>query len=194
MTFADALRGWRLWAIGLSFLLFCSGTGGSIPHMIPMLIDRGLSSDQAAGVAALSGAGLLIGRIAGGWLLDRFSAPAVAAVVVGSPSLFCLVLGFGGGGEALILATAITIGVAAGAEFDIVAFMVSRYFGLRQYGLIYGALYGFFVCGTALAPPLFGWMYDTRGNYDLVLVTAGAFFGTGALLVLTLGRPPRTVA
>lgn len=190
MTFAEAIRGYRMWVIGIAFFLFCSGTGGSIPHLIPMLTDRGLTASDAAGIAGISGVAVLIGRVAGGWLLDRFWAPLVAAVVVGSPTLFCLALGLGGSGDWLILAAAITIGLAAGAEFDIVAYMVSRYFGLRDYGLIYGVLYGVFVCGTALAPPLFGWMFDSYGNYDVALVTAGAFFGLGAVIVLTLGRYP----
>lgn len=193
-TFGEAIRTRQMWAIGIGFLLFCSGTGGAIPHMIPMLTDRGLSSGEAAAIAGLSGIFVLIGRVAGGWLLDRFWAPGVAAVVVGSPTVFCIALGAGIGGDPLIYATAITIGLAAGAEFDIVAYMVSRYFGLKAYGLIYGALYGFFVCGTALAPPLLGWMFDTHGNYDLALLTTGAFFGLGAFIVLTLGPYPAKVS
>ena len=194
LTFGQAIRSYRMWVIGLGFFLFCSGTGGLIPHMIPLLTDRGLSGGEAARIAGISGLAVLFGRVAGGWLLDRFWAPAVAAVVVGSPAVFCLALGLGfglgGDGQSLVVATAVAIGLAAGAEFDIVAYMVSKYFGLKAYGLIYGALYGFFVCGTAVAPPLFGWLFDTRGNYDVALITAGAAFGLGALIVLTLGRYP----
>ena len=56
---------------------------------------------------------------------------------------------------------AIALGLAVGAEIDIVAYLTTRYFGFRRYGVIYGWLYGMFIFGTGVGPPLMGAVFDS---------------------------------
>ncbi|NBQ89610.1 MAG: MFS transporter, partial [Betaproteobacteria bacterium] len=91
------------------------------------------------------------------------------------------------------------IGFALGAEVDLMAFMVSRYFGLRHYGFLYGTIYAGFWVGIAGGPALAGWLYDARGNYLLALWILGALFAAGAVAALSLPhfhtvRPARPAA
>jgi len=52
-----------------------------------------------------------------------------------------LLLSFdGNAGHAI--AISITIGLSLGAEVDIVAYFATRYFGLRNFGLIFGSIVG----------------------------------------------------
>src|SRR6185503_10726987 len=88
----------------------------------------------------------------------------------------------------------ILVGFAAGAEFDLVAYLSARYFGMRHFGVIYGVLYAMFVSASGLAPGLFGRVFDATGSYALALHVAAATFIAGALLVLTLGRYPTEFA
>jgi len=55
----------------------------------------------------------------------------------------------------------VLIGFAAGAEFDIIAYLASRYFGLKNYSKIYSFLYASFSIGAAMGPPLFGLAFDS---------------------------------
>jgi len=84
----------------------------------------------------------------------------------------------------------IVIGLAAGAELDLLAFLVSRYFGLHDYGKLYGALYIFFSIGAGLAPAAFGMAFDYFGNYTLVLKTVAIMSAISGILMLSLGKYP----
>ena len=76
----------------------------------------------------------------------------------------------------------------AGAEYDLIAFLVARYFGMKSYGVIYGALYSFFAVGAGIGPPVFGAAYDRSHSYAAPLTFAGVAMLAGALALLGLGR------
>jgi predicted MFS family arabinose efflux permease len=64
----------------LAVVLFCSSIAqnGAITHLAALLTDRGVSAGGAAlALSALGGAGLA-GRLATGWLIDRFFAARVS--------------------------------------------------------------------------------------------------------------------
>ena len=84
----------------------------------------------------------------------------------------------------------ILIGLAAGAELDLLAFLASRYFGLKEYGKLYGSLYVFFSIGAGLAPALFGRYFDINGDYDLLLYLVIIASIISGLLMLRLGPYP----
>jgi MFS family permease len=76
--FAEAVRSWLFWALGIAFLFDVMAINGTLTHIVPLLRDRGVPLPEAVG--ALSGAGiaLLIGRAGSGWCLDRFRGAYVA--------------------------------------------------------------------------------------------------------------------
>ena len=70
------------------------------------------------------------------------------------------------------------------------AFLASRYFGLKEYGKLYGSLYVFFSIGAGLAPALFGRYFDINGDYDLLLYLIIIASIISGLLMLRLGPYP----
>jgi MFS family permease len=80
------------------------------------------------------------------------------------------------------------IGLAAGVEYDFMAYLVSRYFGMRNYSAIYGALYGFFALGAGIGPYVYGLSFSSTGSYDTILKISAVMFLAGALPLLLLGR------
>ena len=84
----------------------------------------------------------------------------------------------------------ILIGFAAGAEFDIIAYLASRYFGLKNYGKIYSLLYAAFALGAAVAPAIFGRAHDKFGNYDQIFFVSAILFLLGSVILLGLGKYP----
>jgi cytochrome c2 len=80
------------------------------------------------------------------------------------------------------------IGLAAGAEYDLLAFMVARYFGMKSYGGVYGALYSFFALGAGVGPVVFGSNFDRTHAYTESLHLASALFLIPAVALLALGR------
>ena len=72
--------------------------------------------------------------------------------------------------------------IAAGAEFDLMAFMISQYFGQRSYGIIYSVTYAVFKIAAGIGPLVFGYSYDINKNYDFILYVAAAVFVTVAVI------------
>jgi MFS family permease len=52
----------------------------------------------------------------------------------------------------LVFAGAFLVGLALGAEVDLLTYLVSRYFGLRSFGKLYSFAFGAFVLAGALGP------------------------------------------
>ncbi|MCC5794365.1 MAG: MFS transporter [Chromatiales bacterium] len=192
VTLREALRDYRLWVLAVVILLVGMQTAGTITNFVPLLQDRGYSGAQAAAIAGTIGISIICGRLVTGYLIDRFWAPGVAFPLLVLPAFACLALTGSEITPAVAVLSAIAIGLAAGAETDLVAYLTARYFGLRHYGRIYGLQYAVFAFASGIAPFSFGRAFDMAGNYDLILYIAAGMVVTGALLLLTMGRYPET--
>jgi len=191
LEFSEAIKSYRFWAIGFALVLAAAGISGLITNSVPMLIDKGLTIEDAAEYAGLIGLSVIIGRLIVGFLLDYFWAPLVAAIFLAAPLLSANILGSPIESSFYTSLSMIIIGLAAGAELDLLAFLVSRYFGLLDYGKLYGALYIFFSIGAGLAPFTFGKTFDTFGDYSLVLNIVAVMSICSGVLMLTLGSYPK---
>ncbi len=129
----------EFWLSGAALLLVGTAVNGSVAHLVPMLKGRGVSAQIATATLSASGLALILGRILSGWCLDRFFAPFVSVFYFCVPLLGLVALASGATG-ALALLAAILLGLGLGAEIDIMAFLVGRYFGLLSYGAIYGVI------------------------------------------------------
>lgn len=190
INLAEALQGYRFWAMGIGLLLVAAGISGLIVSLVPLLVKKGLSASSAAGYAGLIGVNVILGRLLAGYLIDRFWAPMIAAIFLCAPCVAALILTGSEIAPALIIVSALIIGLAAGAELDLFAYLTSRFFGLRHYGAVYGGQYVFFSIGAGAAPFAFGRAFDHYGSYDHILLVVASMSIVGALLMLTLGRYP----
>lgn len=193
-AFSDAMKSYRFWLMAIGILLVAAGIGGLITNTFPMLLDRGVSATEAAGYLGLIGVSVIMGRLVVGALLDRFWAPMIAAVFLAAPCISAMILSGQSLSPVTITIAVLIIGLAAGAELDLMAFLVSRYFGLVSYGSIYGALYVSFSIGAGVAPFAFGTAYDQFGSYEPILAVVSGMSIVGAVLLLFLGPYPREVA
>jgi MFS family permease len=75
-----------------------------------------------------------------------------------------------------------------GAEIDVIAYMTSRYFGLRRFGQIYGYQFGVFLVGAGLGPMLMGAAQTRLHSYDLPFQVFGMLMVLASLLMLLVGR------
>jgi OFA family oxalate/formate antiporter-like MFS transporter len=187
----EALAEPRFWILWASIALVSVAYGGAVVHMPSILGGRGFETADAAKVMGVFGLAVFAGRIVTGLLLDRFWAPFVTLPILSMPAIACyLLLGDGNLSVQVAVLAAFLMGFAGGAETDLIAYLASRYFGMRSYGQIYGVLYMAFGLATAVSTTLYGWVRDTTGSYDVVLVGAGTMFVAGALLLLLLGKYP----
>ena len=100
--------------------------------------------------------------------MDRYFAPRVALIFLLAPVIGLAMLAPGADGTAAFAAAAL-IGVAAGAEVDVIAYLSSRYFGMLQYSRIYGTFYALYSLGGGVGPLLTATAAERSGGYTLTL-------------------------
>jgi predicted MFS family arabinose efflux permease len=184
---AMATRHFPLIAGGIFCVILAQAA--AMVHLVPMLSDRGIAPGQAAGMAGIMGFAVIAGRLLVGGLVDRFHAPRVGLCFLPMPALSLLILLMVPGHGATVAAI-LLLGLAAGAEVDLLAFLVSRYFGMRHYGVIYGVNLSIFALGAGIGPSLAGLSFDRTGNYDQAMAIGVGLFLVGAALIGTLGPYP----
>src|SRR5262249_57360111 len=91
----------------------------------------------------------------------------------------------------LAFVAAFLVGLGMGAEGDIIAYLVSRYFGLRAFGEIYGYAFAAFTLGGVAGPLFIGVSFDATGSYGLALSVFVVATLSAAGLMTRLG-PYRT--
>lgn len=190
LTLREAVLSYRFWLLLLSILAMYLGITGIVPNLIPALTDSGFTPAAAASVQSAYGISLIVARLGIGWLLDRFWGPGVAAIVLTSPVIACLILMNGPSYVAAVVASAL-VGAAAGAELDLLAFFTARYFGIRNYGRIYGFLYTGVAFGAGFGPVSFAYLSDVTHSFAASFQAALILFAFGGVSILFLGRYPR---
>lgn len=190
-TRGEALRQWRFWLIAVILVPISFALAGAVPNLEPILLDRGLDSATILTLTPLVGLSSIGGRLIGGWLLDRFWAPAVAFVLLGMPAVSCVILAGGQLDPAMARLAIFLIGFALGIEYDVVAYLTSRFFGMRAYAAIYSIFYVCFSTGAGFAPLVFGMIRDRAQDFAPALMASAILLPICAGGFLFLGRYPQ---
>ena len=186
LTGQEAIRTQRFWRMDVAFVIVAAAAGGSIAHMVPLLTDRGIATSTATALLSAAGLALIAGRLLAGYLLDRMFTPYVAVAFFLAPLAGILLLFFGSGPSVAAVAT-VLVGVGLGAEVDLIAFLLSRYFGMHAFGEIYGYLFALFMLGAGAGPFAMGVSYDVTGSYQLMLASFAVALLLASGLMLGLG-------
>lgn len=187
LTLGEGLKTWRFWLLAICFVPISYAIGAIIPNIERVLTASGFSMNEAVGLATLTGLAVLGGRVIGGYLIDRFWAPGVAFVFLASPAFALWLLGHPDLDANTATIAILMIGFGAGVEYDFMAYMVSKYFGMRSYSAIYGAIYGFFALGAGLGPTILTRLADANG-WESTLTQAAIILFVSTLPLLFLGR------
>jgi MFS family permease len=179
-----ALRSRLFWTLVVVVFGGTIATNGALVHLVALLSDRGVPADQAAlSVSAMAGASL-VGRVATGWLLDRFAAARVSVVLllIAAAGTFAL---SAAESFAVGLIASICLGFGSGGETDIVPYLIARHFGLRSLSTLYGFNWTAWGLAGIAGPILLGRAFDVTGSYALALVQLGVITLVAAGLMLT---------
>lgn len=185
----EGLRSRVFWI--LVAVLFGSSVAqnGAITHLAALLTDRGVSGGSAALAVSAMGAASLVGRLATGWLLDRFFAPRVAFGLLAMAALGTLLLATADSLAPGVVAAAL-IGAGMGGEADVTPYLLSRYFGLRAFSMLYGLTWTAYAIAGAIGPILMGRAFDAAGSYATLLAMLSGVMIVVATMMLLLPRYP----
>jgi predicted MFS family arabinose efflux permease len=190
----ELIRNHRVLLLSVAAACTYAPTVGVLSQLQPLLTDKGLDPALAAEFAGLLVISVVAGTLITGFLVDRIWAPLVACVFTLAPVIGLFLLLPARLDAPAAAAAVILIGLAQGAEIDVVAYMVSRYFGMSRYALIYGLGVMFIGLGAAAAAVLFAASHDVLKSYNPALMGAAVVFVLGAVCYLALGRYPKPAA
>jgi MFS family permease len=143
-----------------------------VVHLVPILREAGLDLRTAASLAGLTGICSIIGRILTGLLLDSVPTKAFAVVVFALPAIVSLLLGLGDSSMPIIVCAVVVMGLAMGAESDILAYIASRQFDHSIFGSVFAAIQTVTAVASLCGVMLAGYLFDLRNDYSLFLALA----------------------
>jgi len=190
-TVRQALRTRAFWMLTAWLVLGGFAMGGGV-HRIPYWTEMGFD----AGLVALSfsgdAAGATVMILASGFLLDRFPARFVAAGALA---------GFAGAVVLMLVATSafhmfastLLFGLSVGVNMVCQTYIWASYFGRASLGSIRGVTLPATLVASAAGAPVFGYIYDFTGGYELAWQIAAGLYVV-AMFVMLGARPPRARA
>lgn len=179
----QGLRSRAFWLLVAALFLSSIGVNGAITHLSPLLTDRGISAEQAALAVSVLGGMSLVGRLLTGRLLDRYFGPRVSFVLLTGVALGILLLSTVTSSVVALLAAAL-IGLGLGGEADVTPYLLTRYFGLRAFSMLYGLTWTAYAIAGAVGPVLMGKVFDMTQSYGPLLTLLSALMLAAAVLML----------
>lgn len=177
--------------IAAALLLFSFATNGLIAHWAALLTDGGSTPAQAAFTLSVAGAATLFGKLGTGYLLDRFRANRVAAVLLALCALG-FVFALHGYVRPVAIASGILVGIGMGAESDVTPYLLTRYFGLDRFGALYGYTWCVYAVAGATGPVVMGSVFDYTGSYHPVLLASTGMVIAASIIFGALPRYRRS--
>ena len=167
-SLSQAVRTRAFWLFSAAFLLIVFAGAGPNTHLPALVSDRGGSAAAIAAAVAAIPIGAFVGRIVTGVLIDRFPVIVVALIFCLGQALGILML------WAALPWTAVAaflIGMAQGAELDMMGFVMARRFGRLAYARIFGTSFALSQLGLIIGPVVMAAVFDANKSYDLALLT-----------------------
>jgi hypothetical protein len=81
----------------------------------------------------------------------------------------------------------VVVGFLIGAEFDVLGYLIPRYFGRTAFGALYGVVFGAFQVSAAATIALLGYLRDASGSCALGLSAVAVLLLIGAVLFHLFG-------
>src|SRR5262245_6513 len=181
LTLQEATREPTFWVLNLGFFLLGITATSLVTQQAPLLQDAGWTVAETTRLASIFAFGLLFARVAVGYVIDHIFAPRVLTTVSLGGVVACVLYAMQ---PNLGYVSALLIGCLLGAEFDVLAFLIKRYYGNVAYGRIYGVIFGVFYLGSGIGIWGLPKIRELSGNnYDNGLYAAAVILFASAILM-----------
>ena len=190
----EALRNRNLWLLGLVFGLLTMGISGFMLHQIPYFESLGFSRAAAASTLAYFTILSVVGRIGTGFAMDWMGRRGLdlRLVPAGLLTIQAVALFYAAHIETYwqIIPFTFLFGISFGGGIPARPILITRVFGVRQYGTIQGTLNFLVIPFAVVSPMLLGLFYDWRGNYYAAVMLLAVITTVAIPSVLLLRLPP----
>lgn len=183
----QALKMRAFWQMGIATAFQVIAWSAFSTHLMPYFSSLGITRSVGGGTIMAVALISLAARFPFGWVCDMVDKRYMMALAIGlnSASLFIFWL-LRNGSFPLLVLFVIVAGIATGGMMPVRIPIYREYFGVKNFGKIYGLGNLFFTFGIITGAPIAGWVYDTLGYYDPVWWILSILTAIGAVLVLTM--------
>jgi MFS family permease len=181
LSLQQSAREPTFWMLNLGFFLLGVTATSLVTQQAPLLQDAGWTPEETTRLVTTFAFGLLFARVAVGYIIDHIFAPRVLTTVSIGGAVACVLYAVE---PDLGYVSALLIGFLLGAEFDVLAFLIKRYYGNVAYGRIYGVIFGVFYLGSGIGIWGLPKIRELSGNnYDNGLYVAAVILFASAILM-----------
>jgi MFS family permease len=183
------------WLLALSFVSFAFLFTSLIFNLVPMLRESGYTTGEAVAAYACIGPSQLAGRITI-LTLERFISLTIAGLIGTLFPVFAMIVLMSLHAHSpLVILFAISFGTGMGIKTIVQATAAPEFLGRAGYGALQGALMLPVYIAQAASPFVAAWIWQFRGQYDLLqVVLLGMAALSAAAFLLAARMRPRVVA
>lgn len=187
ITFKQARSTRFFWGISIAYIFLMMAQVGGIAHQYGLAREM-LSEAQTALAVAILPIASIVGRLIGGWLVDRMSIRLFAMGMMILQALSLSLLALGMNVFTLCLGLAL-FGATVGNLLMLQPLLIAEAFGIREYARIFAVANLMSSWGTAAGPAVLGLAFAANANlYSLPYWIAACAGAAGLMLFLMGGK------
>lgn len=190
ITFKQARSTRFFWGVSIAYIFLMMAQVGGIAHQYGLAREL-LSEAQTAMAIAILPIASIVGRLIGGWLVDRMSIRlfAIGMMILQAVSLSVLALGV----NVLTLCLGLAFfGATVGNLLMLQPLLIAEAFGIREYARIFAVANLMSSWGTAAGPAVLGLAFAANANLYSLSYWIAATAGLAGLILFLSGGKLRT--
>ncbi|MFF7643025.1 MFS transporter [Streptomyces canus] len=180
------------WMLAAALTLSAFAVSAVVIAFVPLMLERGFTSTEAAWALGVGGAGQTLGRTLYATLARRTAATARTVALIALGSLTTAALALTPGPYALLAALSVTAGMVRGNLTLLQATAITDRWGTTHYGRLSGLLAAPTTAASALAPFAGAALAAPLGGYPHLFGLLACLGGL-AVLIAAATRAPRPV-
>jgi len=187
MSFYEAIKTDRFWIFSLIGIIFIFTWMSMVQHLAPHATDIGIPAMTAAGIVSFIALGGIFGKLAFGVIVGWTGA---RKAVCGCLVLFTLpqLMLFLGTATWMLYCFALIFGFAYGGMVTLTNVGMAEFFGVKSIGTILAVYFYVTSLGGLIGPPVFGYIFDLTGGYQLAFIISLGLCFLAFILSLILLR------
>ncbi|MDJ0462081.1 MFS transporter [Streptomyces sp. H27-C3] len=183
-------RSQRFWMLATALTLSAFTVYAVVVALVPLFLERGYSTTEAAWALGLGGAGQTLGRTLHATLARRTTARARTALLIALGGLATAAVGLVPGPYALLVALSMAAGTIRGNLTLLQATAITDRWGTSHYGRLSGLLTAPTTAAAALAPFASAALTGPVGGYPQMFAVLALVSGLAALISLSTKPSP----
>lgn len=175
------------WILFAAFPLMSLTTGMILTHIMPILLEKGITQAHAVYFVALIGPMQVLGRFFVRRVAERIGTLATTLMAFTGISVSVFILLIAGANHAVMALFACLFGAAYGLVSILKPILTAETLGKNAFGAVSGSLALPFLVCFALSPVLGAELWAINERYTLALTVAGLVATTALLCIAFLG-------